>query len=175
MIPIDEQLLPDFIKRGRRPRIIMTVIVLLVIVGGVYGYLIIIRDSLQKGVDHTDMDNAIAERMFDSLAIGLEQYYRAHGYYPQIEGKYFLDSIKQYIHLNAFIYSDSIAASRDTIVVEWGNVDFSNRSRTYLGIGRHEQTILYAPLSHTSYRLIYVGTNGIDENGDGDDLVYEKD
>lgn len=174
MLPIDEQRLPDFVKRDSKRRLFITVMLLLIIVGGGYFYLFMISESLQKGIDHTDMDNTIAERMFDSAAIGLDYYYRIHGQYPQISGKYFLDSIKQYLNLNIFIYADSITEYGDTIIIEWGKVDFSNRSRTYFGIGRHEQTIMYQPLSHTSYRLIYVGTNGIDEGGDGDDLVYEK-
>ena len=68
--------------------------------------------QLLQGETHRELTSEVTFELLDSTHIGLERYKQKHGYYPEIEGKYFFDSIKTEIgKLNCYVYADSIIIS----------------------------------------------------------------
>lgn len=178
MIPIDEKFIPRVIRNKIWLRLIVSAIALLLVAGAIYYYLQQFSKEMQQGPDHSTLRLTITWQLFDSAAVGLERFRRAHGHYPQMQGKYFLDSIKSYIgFIDTYVYADTITAQGDTIPLKhrgrWFH--YMNRSLCYFGISWQPQTIIYKSLSGSAYRMYSVGENYQDEDGHGDDIVYKKD
>ena len=132
--------------------------------------------QLLQGEIHRELDREVTFELLDSGHIGLERYRQKHGYYPEIEGKYFFDSIKTEIgKLNCYVYADSIIIS-DSLRMGDDNrfktYDYKKIGHTYLGVRHSQQYITYKRIGN-GYKLYSIGENEIDENGEGDDVVYE--
>ncbi len=142
----------------------------------IFGLEALIRNSVRKGPDFSELRLKITHRILDSCASGLEKYKKINGRYPQSSDKYFFNSIKYYVLIDdAYIYSDSLTRmQRNSIgqVVKENELLFINI--LYLGIGSKEQYINYKSISLNTYILYSVGENCADDNGNGDDIVYGK-
>jgi len=116
--------------------------------------------------------------LMDSAAIGIERYHVSHGYYPKVSGKYFVDSVKRLVNLDAcevYIYADTVSASggMGPLLRRGGkSFPFLQLDHTYFGVGHWKSTIIYRLLGSDSYLLYWIGNNEIDEAGKGDDVVY---
>ena len=137
-----------------------------------------IKDSAQElieGPNSTQLDKTIALHMLDSVVVGLKDFHIEHGHYPQINGKYFFDSVKQYIRVSdVLVYADTIepnGTTRATQQMAGSRFDYQTIPHTYIGIGRSEYFIVYRTVPPDSYLLYWIGRNGIDEGGAGDDLL----
>ena len=134
--------------------------------------------ELKYGVRHTEMRRNISLAIFDSVKVALERFHTSHGHYPKCEGKYFLDSLKPYITVSdVYVYADSLdpAGINHALRKPVGNqYDWMSVSHTYIGVSRPELSIVYRFRYPDTFLLYWVGENGIDENGRGDDLVYKK-
>jgi len=49
---------------------------------------------------------------------------------------------------------------------------YKNISNTYLGAGIRDLTIIYKYISDESFVVYSVGENYLDEDGEGDDIIY---
>lgn len=125
---------------------------------------------------YNEVDAKIIPELLDSAAMGLSRFHSAHGHYPQVEGKYFLDSIKEYVNINdAYVYADSLGRQGDTVLVKKpiGRMfDYKIVNHTYIGVGIPELTIIYRHIAPDSFLLYSVGKNLVDERGKGDDIIY---
>jgi len=146
-------------------------------IGMAYYHFIRLNEETQSGRDFSELRLEITHELLDSAAVGLERFYQQNGHYPTSQGKYFFDSIKQYIHANdVYVYNDSVSTENDTIPIKkkLGKFNFLDKSFCYFGIGTSEQTIIYKLVTTKSYKLYSVGENYRDENGSGDDIVYQR-
>lgn len=178
MFPIPERFVPEWLRRKRALRV--SIFLLLC---GVFAVLVVqealnLRRKLNEGPRFYELHKKIAQELMDSSAIGIERYFVYNGHYPSVTGKYFLDSIKQLVSLEAlevYIYADTVSSRGEVkpILGKGGNpFPFRSLSRTYFGVGHWKSTIVYRPLERDTYLLYWTGDNGIDEAGGGDDLVF---
>ncbi len=179
MIPIPWKYIPSIIKKNRILQIILSVLFFVLVILFIFWQAKQMVDSFSRGPDlYDEMELPITHELLDSAAKGLSIYQQNYGHYPQIEGKYFLDSIKQYININdVYVYADSLSRNGDTIPVKkFVGKKFNYRliSHTYIGVGIRELTIIYRNITPNSYFLYSVGKNLIDEHGKGDDVVYKR-
>lgn len=108
-----------------------------------------------------------AQIYMDSAYVGLNRFYKDKGHYPAIEGKYFFDSIKTYLGtLKASVFTDKDDFGVDSCL----GVD-----NCFLAVGSNDSPIIYRYRGDHIFLLYWVGENGIDEIGTGDDIVYKKD
>ena len=140
------------------------------------GYLLIrqLSNSMLKGETRIELNRQITNNMLDSCVAGLEGFKSLNHHYPQCVGKYFIDSIKSFVHFSdAYVYADSISSAGQIFPIKRTSAtfDYMHISNTYLGAGRAELTIIYRPMSMDSYNLYGVGENSLDEGGKGDDIV----
>jgi hypothetical protein len=171
MIPIDEWLLPKFIKDRTLKRIVLTIAGFAIIIGIGYCSMIKFQREISQGRDFSGLRLEITHRLLDSVAIGLERYRNIKGHYPETSGKYFLDSIKHFIGSLDYVYVDSVLQSGDTVIMGWGtfqNIDYLTSSHTYFGF-----KLIYQ-VTESSYLLYSVGENEKDENGEGDDILFHR-
>lgn len=133
------------------------------------------RQFLQ-GETHRELSREVTFELLDSAHIGLERYKQKHGYYPEIEGKYFFDSIKTevgkfecYVYADSIIISDSLGMGDDNL---YKTYDYRKIGYTYLGVRQPQEYITYKRIGN-GYKLYSIGQNEIDENGEGDDVVYK--
>jgi hypothetical protein len=177
MIPIPERFVPQFIKQNRKVRLLLIVCLFLGFIFLVIYEAKQIDKGFRAGPDMRGLRKNITNDLFDSVAVGLRMFYAEHRHYPKIDGKHFFDSIKQYISVDdVYVYADSLDKDgRMTPIKKRGgkNFDYCSFNNTYLGIGSHEFTIIYRLLTPDSYLLYSVGENHIDEDGHGDDVLYE--
>lgn len=131
---------------------------------------------VKHGVVRSDLRRKITYQLFDSVSYALERYKYSNGQYPQIHGKYFFDSIKSYVGIiEVYVFADSIKLT-DTLIMGWGTTqryNYKTTRNTYLGISSPEQYIKYKPVGD-KYIIYSIGENWIDENGGGDDILYQK-
>lgn len=131
---------------------------------------LLVRISMQ-GETRPEFDRAVSRTLLDSARTGLVRFYAANGHYPHSSGKYFVDSIAPFVRFDhAYLYMDSTA--EDGRIVP-KNLAFRGTRivrNMYLGAGTAALTIIYRPLSDSTYLLYSVGLNLTDENGDGDDI-----
>src|SRR5258708_4460823 len=106
MIPIPDRFLPPFIRHNPKARLFLMIFL------PVAGILLVIYEakeidrSFRSGARFAELDETITLHLFDSAAVGLKVFYASHGHYPQTEGKYFFDSIKQYINIDeVYVYA----------------------------------------------------------------------
>lgn len=115
------------------------------------------------GDNHIGLRNSIAEDLLDSADMGLSRYFQIHHKYPDQNGKYFYNSIREYVDIREInIYTDSVHIkpnNRDSLII-----------KHFIGIGSRGCFISYRKKDNT-YLLYYIGENGIDEYGNGDDIV----
>jgi len=176
MIPVPERFVPRFIKQNRKIRSILFICLMLVFISSMIYTAKRIEESFRAGPRLVELREAITRHLFDSVATGLRIYLAEHGHYPEVDGKYFFDSIKQYINIDEVcIYADSVDKDgKMEPIKKHGRMKFDYRrtTNTYLGVGSPTLTIIYRRLSPNSYLLYSVGENCIDEGGQGDDVVY---
>ncbi len=134
--------------------------------------------DMTRGPDlYNEVDLPITYEMMDSVSSGLEKYRHHFGHYPNVSGKYFLDSIKQYLAIpDVYIYADSIDKNNDTGVVRKKVGDkfkYETYAHTYVGIGTEKLILVYKRINPDSFRLYSVGKNLIDEDGKGDDIEFQ--
>lgn len=125
---------------------------------------------------HERLNRAIAARLMDSAAVGLDRFYQQNGHYPQIDGKLFFDSIKTLVgDIKPYVYTDKQRIDSKY----WSVDDYRSVDSCFIGNGNYDSAIIYRRLSEkdkkSNYLLYWVGQNYIDEHGTGDDMVYEKD
>ena len=128
-----------------------------------------------KGEVNTELDRLITKNLLDSSAVGLERFKAIHQHYPQCVWKYFVDSIKTLVLFSdIYVYADSMNEAGHAFPIKkvQSKFDYLHVSRTFLGAGIPELTIIYRPLSMDSYKLYSVGENYLDEGGKGDDIIY---
>ncbi len=199
MIPIPERFIPRVIKQKRWLQIVLGITIVGLLISFAYWQLRQMQLSFIHGPDlYNELDAKIISELLDSTATGLHKYHSDYGHYPQISGKYFIDSIRKYVHIeDVYIYADSINRTRDTLFVKnRGDVgwvkpmkigdsnsvgdftmnDFDQHSpvHTYVGVGIPELTIIYRPVAPDSFLLYSVGKDLKDDHGKGDDVVYKK-
>ena len=118
---------------------------------------------------------AVALNLMDSVETGLEKYRLAHGHYPNVEGKYFMDSLKAYIGVShIYVYADSILPDGTRKPIDKPvarEFNYKEIQNTFLGVGSTHTTITYKPHAQDSFLLYSTGENGVDEGGGGDDIV----
>ncbi len=178
MLPIPEKYVPRMIRQNRPLRLglvlLMIVVFLLLLVQGAR----LIEGSLDEGPRFKSMDQRIARRLLDSAAVGIERYHTLHGFFPNADGKYFVDSIKALVNLEAcdvYIYADTVGANGELVpILKRGGQKFPflQLNHTYFGVGHWRSTIIYRLVGPDCYLLYWIGNNEIDEAGKGDDVVY---
>jgi hypothetical protein len=179
MIFLPDKFIPNFIRNSWKMRVLIGIFLTLIIISIVYLEIKQWELDLVRGPDlYDEMDLPITHELLDSVAVGLQKYHDQFGYYPQIEGKYFFDSIKKYQNISdVYVYADSITSKGDTIVVKKHLKDrlfaYKSISHTYLGVGIPALRIIYMRITPDSFLLYSVGKNLIDERGKGDDIVYK--
>lgn len=176
MIGVPEKRVPKFIRESRKARVALGAGVLLIFVVTFFYQVRKYGESLMHGERKSELDVRITQSLFDSSVIGLQKYRAEHGHYPKEDGKYFFDSIKHYLHVSdIYIYADSTDVSGRIVPIKkrvGKEFYFQNVRRTFLGVGRAEQAIIYQHLAPDSFLLYSVGENEIDEYGAGDDIVH---
>jgi len=142
----------------------------------IFSFVLLIRNSVRKGPDLSELRLKITHRILDSCASGLEKYKKIKGRYPQSSDKYFFNSIKYYVLIDdVYIYSDSLTKThRNSIGHDFKGDELLSINNLYLGIGSKEQYINYKSISLNAYILYSIGENCVDDNGNGDDIVYGK-
>jgi hypothetical protein len=178
MIPIPDNFVPRSIRENWKLRAVV-VLFSLVAVSAIliYDYKQSVRE-LMEGPRLKELDKRIALDLFDSVAVALEKYRENRGQYPQVDGKYFFDSVKSYVNIsNVLVYADTFDSHGVARVIEalpGKRFDYRDISHTYLGVGRCENVIVYKPCPPNSYLLYWIGENVIDEGGSGDDVVFRQ-
>ena len=131
---------------------------------------------MMQGERHSGLDKIITQELFDSVKVGLEKFKIINGHYPNYDGKYFFDSIKTFVSIPAvYVYADSLNTNGEYFSIKkkvGEKFNYKDISNTYLGIGNKDLIIIYKYLSKNSFKLYSVGENYLDENGDGDDILY---
>jgi hypothetical protein len=161
------------VKYNRRIKLILTIILIFTVIFLIYISLEKLKQDLSKGENLTDLRLAITRNLLDSCEVGLSRYRNVNGHLPTMQGKYFLDSIKDYIQLKpirVYIYYDSTVTGGQTKTFEI-SVNPQEHFNLFLGIGRPEQTIIYRYISKNEYMLYSVGENWKDEGGTNDDIA----
>ncbi len=171
MIFIQEKYLPNFLKKNKGIRVLVGIFLIFFLFVFVYWQIKRTEQNIIRGPDlYNELKIPITYNLFDSLATGLYKYRVQFGHFPQIEGKYFFDSIKPYTNISyIYIYSDSITKKPLN-----KNSNYLTKNHTFIGIGNKELTIMYKPISPDSFLLYSIGKNLIDESGKGDDIVFRK-
>ncbi len=162
---------------ARRRGLLITVLVFVILTcAGIYEFRQL-RESLSSGYRMEGLRKEITVDLFDSVSVGLRQFYSHRGHYPSTEGKYYYDSIKQYVSVpEVYVYADSMDGSGHGIAVAkpvGESFNFHDIEHTYLGVGSSDMTIRYKRLTPDSYLLYSIGENKLDEAGGGDDVVYK--
>lgn len=166
-------------KKNWKIRVIVGIFILVITILFAYWQLRQFELGLIKGPDLYDEQTLpCTYNLLDSAAIGLRKYHTLFGHYPQAEGKYFFNSIKQFINVSdVYVYADSFTTKGDTIIIRKHGAkkfDYLNIDHTYLGVGIPQLTITYRRITPDSFLLYSVGKNLVDENGKDDDIVYER-
>jgi hypothetical protein len=178
MFPIPEERIPLWIRRHPSTRILLLACLGLVFISLLFQEVVTLKRELVEGPRLSELNKKVAHDLLDSAAVGLERFHIVHGRYPSASGKYFLDSIRQFINcesIKVYICADTISESGQIIVLREGFDDIHPIHRfqnTYLGVGHPSSLILYQAKSPNSYRLYWIGENQIDEGGEGDDIRY---
>ena len=175
MIFIRDDLVKYLKLRTRWILAFFSILLLLIIV---YAEFESYRNSINVSNRLADLDKKITLNLLDSIAVGLQQFYILKGHYPSTEGKYFFDSIKQYIDIeDVYVYSDSVDSRGKLTVIKklvGKNFDYKKRHNTFIGISTPELIVTYKRLDSSAFILYSVGENLIDENGQGDDILYDR-
>ncbi len=176
MILVPRYRLPKSAKENPTRRTIVIIsIAAAVLLLFAYDYKQSVRELIE-GPRLKELDKRIALDLFDSVGVALEKYRENRGQYPQVDGKYFFDSVKRYVNIsNVLVYADTFdshGVARAFEALPGKRFDYRNISHTYLGVGRGESLIVYKPRPPNSYLLYWIGENGADEGGLGDDLVF---
>ncbi len=138
-------------------------------------YLFIKKTNFKEGEKHDILQNTIAKDILNESYLGLIKYKVKYGNYPNTNGKYFLDSIIYFMNKKEpYIYFDTLSDENKIITIGFGiQVNPALHDSIYFGIGNPQYYINYYKFQD-SFLLYYVGFNGIDEFGKGDDLLYNK-
>jgi hypothetical protein len=176
MIPIPGNLIPTSIRDSWKVRAIVALLSVVVVTAIlIYDFKQSARELIE-GPRLVELDKQIALHLFDSVSVALNAYRTEHGYYPQVDGKYFFDSLKRYVNVSdVLVYADTFDSHGVARAIQnppGKRFDYHNISHTYLGVGRSENIIVYKHLPPNSYLLYWIGENVIDEGGSGDDLVF---
>jgi hypothetical protein len=103
-----------------------------------------------------------AVEALEATAQALDNYKQRIGYYPRVTETNLFDTIKNY-------YLTTIDPS---------HIYRNEKEQTnYLAIGSRKNKIIYrnpATIGTGQYSLYWIGANGIDEEGQGDDIVYNS-
>lgn len=85
-------------------------------------------------------------------------------------GKYFFDDFKYHLGDMApyVYYLDSNNKAKNAT----NKVDYLMVNNTFIGLGSKRNFLVFKRLSNNKYEINYVGENGIDEHGLGDDKKY---
>jgi hypothetical protein len=176
MIPIPGNFIPKSIKDSWKIRALVALLTIVIAAAILFFQLRQSAREFVEGPRFDEMETRIALHLFDSIAIGLNAYRAERGHYPIVEGKYFFDSVKQYIPVQeVYIYADTVDSLGTFIPIRkqvGRRFEYRSRSHTYIAVGRSQLSIVYRPSTPDSYLLYWVGENGIDEGGSGDDLVF---
>ena len=165
----------ELIKRRFTRTFTAVMVSLGILIMGGYFFVRQLSNSILIGENNTEFRIKETKRLLDSSAVGLERFKLLHHHYPQCTGKYFLDSLKTFINISdIYVYNDSIDEKGKVLPIKkhGGKFNYNNLSHTYIGVGTPELTIIYRPLSLSSYKLYSVGENYLDEGGKGDDVLY---
>ncbi len=179
MIPIQNQRLLKIIKKMPLSlKFTFTIIFLGVFIIVSYYGIKTVSEEFIKGEVHEELKEIESKRLLDSSYIGLCRFKNKHGHYPNINGKYFFDSIKTFIgDIEPYVYADTLGndGKMGTIPNALSFPDYLHRSNCFIGVGIPELMIIYRiDLNKMEGFTIYsVGFNYIDENGEGDDIVWE--
>jgi hypothetical protein len=119
--------------------------------------------------DRSYLQKNIAIEVADSIKIGLERYKTANGGYPIYCGEYFYNYIYMYINIHStYLYLDSINIGEINRRKMGINID---KNRVTISIGESNASIIYCSGNGEKYFMYFKGTNGVDEQGKGDDLI----
>lgn len=179
MIPIQNQRFLSIIKKiPLSLKFIFTILFLGVLIIVSYYEIKKDREEFIKGTIHKELDKKIADRLLDSSYLGLCRFKKVFGYYPNMNGKYFFDSIKIFIgNIEPYVYADTLG--NDGIMRTKRNdisfPDYLYRNYCFIGVGIPEITIIYRidKQRREGFILYSVGNNYKDEYGKGDDIVWE--
>jgi hypothetical protein len=177
MIPIPEKFLPKVIKNHLAARILAGVLLVLLILVFALWQIRNVRFWEDDYKRLYALDRKITIDLFDSSVVGLRMFHSRFGHYPHTNGKYFLDSIKEYVDFDdIYVYADSLTANGDTLLIKkpvGEKFNYRSLKNIYFGIGDASQTIIYHYIEPDTFLLYSVGENCIDEGGKGDDIVYK--
>ena len=177
MIPIPEKLVPTFIKQNPRLRRAMAALLLGLLIAAAYYFFVQVSNNMHKGRNLSDLRVLITNELLDSVSLGLKRFSDVHKRFPQTSGKYFFDSVKVYVTVpDVYVYADSTTPDGTVIAVQkraGKKFQYKDIPNTYIGVGTPRQILVYKLLSPASYVLYSVGENSLDENGQGDDIVYK--
>ena len=124
-----------------------------------------------------------ALRLLSIAADGLAEFYNEKGRFPLNDGKYFFDSIKVFLddYPEDDMFQFVFVTERDQfgyverIVGQPSKERLMEIDSCYLATWQHQSYISYISPKQGShhYLLYWVGLNWEDENGKGDDVVYD--
>jgi len=175
MIPVPEKIVLWFTHQRKSVRLLVGICWFLALLLPLLYELRQARLEVMTGRTFEELHRSVGLELCDSAALGLERFGDHYGHYPDIEGKYFFDSIKTFLKVDGiYVYVDSMDVNGRMKVVRrpvTKHFYYERLNHTYLGGGRPELTIIYRRLSPTKYLLYWVGENLEDDGGQGDDVL----
>lgn len=123
-------------------------------------YIVFKTTDFSKGEKHEYLNNQIAENLINISRDGLQKYKKENGHFPRVSGKYFVDSIKKYIKLDAYYYADSVKSDGNIKVLSWSDKDdslnYMNSKNVYLAVGRSGNYISYRFIEQDTFSLFLI-------------------
>ena len=147
-----------------------------------------IKTEVNKGKDSYDFDLYIANKHLLILNKYFENYKKKYDTLPLLDKKFFYNKIKNDIKIDeVYVYYDSLLNDKQmNINMTMFNWDYQNKkislvekekfinsNKLFLGMGHSENYIVYKRLSKSKFQIYFVGKNGIDDDGYGDDVLLK--
>ena len=147
-----------------------------------------IKKEVNKGRDSYDFDLYIANKHLLILNKYFENYKKKYDTLPLLDKKFFYNKIKNDIKIDeVYVYYDSLLNDKQmNINMTMFNWDYQNKkislvekekfinsNKLFLGMGHSENYIVYKRLSKSKFQIYFVGKNGIDDDGYGDDVLLK--
>lgn len=139
--------------------------------------------------DYSALTEKIAEEQMKNINISLERYYKNNNSYPTMLGKYFFPSLKDYLSIDPiYLYLDSSFGIKNSIlslsdfdqmrkenkITNKEYISIVNSNKIIIGLGHPIYYLVVKKLNQLNLTIYFVGKNGIDENGMGDDIIFRN-
>ncbi len=130
------------------------------------------RESFLNGEVRKAYNDATAMSDMFKIKKSLDNYKNINRHYPITQSKYFTDSLLFDLKDSELSFCIDTSIGNATISLQKKINSTSNR--TYASIGNCTLFYIYKSINGVDYNLYYIGQNGIDENGKGDDIPLAR-